>query len=288
MWGISGIYAFRAYSQQVFLSFATQIWEAYSVWAITEEDAQRGFHPLKNVTFLSECNGSEYEVYSTKQPNSDSTRSFECRSCILGNIIIAIPSLTKNRNSIWLANYPRRSGWHRYHCRRRRVCSIGTISITDLTSTNQHRGSEHIWRKIRPISDRHQPTYEKYRLSAYLYAFTDNQTFFTAANTSRTFIDAHLYNRSGGYVRDSFGIQRCDTGDDLIRTYNTGLYLEALGVLANKTNDLALMQTYVSIIILHQSTSTHNISSADEVALNAIKSPSWTGTTGILTDIGGM
>ena len=62
MWGVSAIYAFRAYSQEVFLSYGTQIWEGYSKWVITEADAQRGSHPLKNVTFPSECNGSKCET----------------------------------------------------------------------------------------------------------------------------------------------------------------------------------------------------------------------------------
>ena len=81
------------------------------------------------------------------------------------------------------------------------------------------------------------------RLSAYLYDVTDNQTFRDAANTSRTFIDAHLHNKTGGYVRDGFNIQPCNSDDPLVMTYNTGLYLEGLSVFANKTGDSDLMKT---------------------------------------------
>ena len=83
------------------------------------------------------------------------------------------------------------------------------------------------------------------RLSAYLYYVTDNQTFRDAAHTSRTFIDAHLHNKTGGYVSDGFGIQPCNTADSLVMTYNTGLYLEGLSVFANKTGDSDLMKTWV-------------------------------------------
>ncbi|KAK7688641.1 hypothetical protein QCA50_008179 [Cerrena zonata] len=104
-------------------------------------------------------------------------------------------------------------------------------------------------------------------LSAYLYDITDNQTFHDATVITYSFINSHLFNNTGNYVTDSFDVSTCVGDDPLVMTYNTGLYLEALSVFANKTSNSTLVQI------------------ADQLALSAIKSPSWTNTTsGILTD----
>ncbi|KAK7688648.1 hypothetical protein QCA50_008186 [Cerrena zonata] len=58
MWGLTAVYAYRAYQQRPFLAYAIQIWETYTPWVISEADAAKGSHPLKNFTFPSECNGS--------------------------------------------------------------------------------------------------------------------------------------------------------------------------------------------------------------------------------------
>ncbi|KAK7688634.1 hypothetical protein QCA50_008172 [Cerrena zonata] len=58
MWGLTEIYSYRAYSDNLFLLDAKTIWEQYTPWMITIQDAENGSHPLKNVTFPSQCNGA--------------------------------------------------------------------------------------------------------------------------------------------------------------------------------------------------------------------------------------
>ncbi|KAK7688611.1 hypothetical protein QCA50_008149 [Cerrena zonata] len=58
MWGLAEIYSFRAYGDRLFFLDAVSIWEQYTPWMITTQDAASGSHPLRNVTFPSQCNGS--------------------------------------------------------------------------------------------------------------------------------------------------------------------------------------------------------------------------------------
>ena len=67
-------------------------------------------------------------------------------------------------------------------------------------------------------------------LSAYLYKYTQNETYYNATNLSNQFIQSHLYDNNAGYVRDTIGLNDCEYTNDLILTYNTGLYLEGLCV----------------------------------------------------------
>ena len=71
------------------------------------------------------------------------------------------------------------------------------------------------------------------RLSAYLYRYTQNQTYYNATDLSNQFIQSHLYDDSAGYVRDTIGLNDCEYTNDFVLTYNTGLYLEALCVYMN-------------------------------------------------------
>lgn len=59
MWGLTAIYAYRAYKERSFLDDAIEIWQAYTPWVITVDDAASGSHPLKTTKFSSECNGSK-------------------------------------------------------------------------------------------------------------------------------------------------------------------------------------------------------------------------------------
>ncbi|KAK7688562.1 hypothetical protein QCA50_008100 [Cerrena zonata] len=58
MWGLTAIYAYRAYKERSFLDDAVEIWQAYTPWVISPADAASGSHPLKTTQFSSECNGS--------------------------------------------------------------------------------------------------------------------------------------------------------------------------------------------------------------------------------------
>ena len=59
MWGLAAIYAHKAYQERSFLDNAIAIWNNYTIWMVTPDDAARGSHPLKVGTFPSRCNGGE-------------------------------------------------------------------------------------------------------------------------------------------------------------------------------------------------------------------------------------
>ena len=54
-WGLTGAYAYRAYNDQQFLNSAIEIWEEFTPMVITVDDASSGTHPMKNVTFMTQC-----------------------------------------------------------------------------------------------------------------------------------------------------------------------------------------------------------------------------------------
>ena len=85
------------------------------------------------------------------------------------------------------------------------------------------------------------PYYPLRRLSAYLYDVTKNQTYHDAALLFYTFIDSVMYNHTRGYVISSIDLSSCTTQPAII-TYKTALYLEALSVLAEATNNSTLRQ----------------------------------------------
>ena len=73
------------------------------------------------------------------------------------------------------------------------------------------------------------------RLSAYLYEFTRNETYRDAASSAQRFLHSHLVDSKTGLVRDLIDLENYGYGNNLLLTYNTGLYLEGLTVLANVT-----------------------------------------------------
>ena len=72
----------------------------------------------------------------------------------------------------------------------------------------------------------------------------ENTTYLAAAQTSQTFIQAHLYNQTGGYVIDGTGPDTCESGGPIV-TYDTALYLEGISVLANLTKNATLTEMLV-------------------------------------------
>lgn len=91
-------------------------------------------------------------------------------------------------------------------------------------------------------------THTGFRLSAYLYEITGNQTFYDSANLSHTFMQSHLYNDTRGCVTDDLLLSQCQSSNIFWKlTHNTGLYLEGLSVFANVTNDSTLIQLYVLV-----------------------------------------
>ena len=81
-----------------------------------------------------------------------------------------------------------------------------------------------------------------FRLSAYLLQTSKNQTYEEWDRLSHTFIQSHLYNETRGCIMDNYSLSQCQPGNDWAFTYDTGLYLEGLTVLANTTNDSSLIQ----------------------------------------------
>lgn len=60
MWGLAAIHSHRAYGDRFFLDDAQIIWEQYTPWMITTQNAEDGSHPLKTVHFPPQCNGGGY------------------------------------------------------------------------------------------------------------------------------------------------------------------------------------------------------------------------------------
>ncbi|CAL1698180.1 unnamed protein product [Somion occarium] len=189
MWGLTGIYAYRAYNERPFLDNAISIWEQISVYMITRQDAASNSHPLKNITFPLECNGIS----------------------LAGGVF-------------WNSNSPQNTG-----------INAGTSGAYMA-------------------------------LSAYLYEMTNNNTSGDAAELSRQFIQSHLYNESAGYVMDFLDPPTCSIANNFQWTYNMGLYLEAISVYANKTNNVTLTDF------------------ANELTVHAVKSTAWNGVDGINTE----
>ena len=81
-----------------------------------------------------------------------------------------------------------------------------------------------------------------FRLSAYLLQYTGDQTYGDWARISHEFVQSHLYDETRGCIMDNYKLTLCRPGTDQAYTYDTGLYLEGLTVLANVTNDSSLTQ----------------------------------------------
>ncbi|KAK7688566.1 hypothetical protein QCA50_008104 [Cerrena zonata] len=188
MWGLTAIYAYRAYHERHFLDTAITIWDSLTVWMISPTDAQNGSHPLKNATFQSTCNGAT----------------------IAGGVFYDI----QKKNDVGV--------------------NAGTVGAYMA-------------------------------LSAYLYEITSNRTYHDSADLTRAFIQTQLYNEIGHYVKDSLGLANCKY-NNLVLTYNSGLYLEALSVFANATGNPTLAEQ------------------ADQLALSSMMSSTWTGTNGVILE----
>ena len=83
-----------------------------------------------------------------------------------------------------------------------------------------------------------------YSLSVYLYDATRNDTYLNAARSLQMFIQAHLYNKTHGYVMDGMRPDTCTPSGPIV-TYDTALYLEGISVLANLTKNATLTEMLV-------------------------------------------
>ena len=84
------------------------------------------------------------------------------------------------------------------------------------------------------------------RLSAYLYNFTQNETYFTSAHSAYQFIQSHLYDSTTHSLQYKIYLFDCTYQDKPPFASDVGLYLEALTVLSEATNDEAMRRLLVS------------------------------------------
>ena len=73
MWGLTAIYAYRAYKDESFINAASAMWNEVTPFLITKDHANSGSHPLKTFRIPVQCNGSGslspvdcYDVYSCR------------------------------------------------------------------------------------------------------------------------------------------------------------------------------------------------------------------------------
>ena len=84
------------------------------------------------------------------------------------------------------------------------------------------------------------------RLSAYLYSFTQNDTYLSSANSAHQFIQSHLYNSTTHSLQYKIHLPDCTYQDVPPFASDVGLYLEALTVLSQAANDEAMGKLLVS------------------------------------------
>lgn len=69
--GLTSIYAYRAYRQQEFLTFATTMWNKQSPFVITTEGGAGGPQIIANITVAQECNKGNSILDSSRQPANE-------------------------------------------------------------------------------------------------------------------------------------------------------------------------------------------------------------------------
>ena len=57
MWGLTAVYAYRAYKDEHFVSAASAMWNEVTPFLITKDNANSGSHPLKTFVIPAQCNG---------------------------------------------------------------------------------------------------------------------------------------------------------------------------------------------------------------------------------------
>ena len=85
------------------------------------------------------------------------------------------------------------------------------------------------------------------RLSAYLYEETRDDKYKQVAEHTATFAKTHLFN--GTVVIDHIDVHKCIRSENEARTYNSGLLIEGLSVLANVTRNVTLSRQYVLVFM---------------------------------------
>ena len=75
MWGLSSIYAYRAYQDQYFLDSAITIWTVLSAWRVTGNNTNAVSNPIRDVPVNYTCNGGKQcaTFWITHMPNNTLT-----------------------------------------------------------------------------------------------------------------------------------------------------------------------------------------------------------------------
>ncbi|KAJ7793246.1 hypothetical protein B0H14DRAFT_2623070 [Mycena olivaceomarginata] len=107
-------------------------------------------------------------------------------------------------------------------------------------------------------------------LSALLAEATSNPSYLDAATESANFIHSHLYNSNGLVLQIVSASQddSCEVLDDSVNTFNSGLFIEGLAVLASQKQDPSTLTLLNDLIT------------------NVLSNPSWQTTGGIITNGG--
>ncbi|KAJ7798538.1 hypothetical protein B0H14DRAFT_3492427 [Mycena olivaceomarginata] len=107
-------------------------------------------------------------------------------------------------------------------------------------------------------------------LSALLAEATSNPSYLDAAAESANFIHSHLYNSNGLVLQIVSASQddSCKVLDDSVNTFNSGLFIEGLAVLASQKRDPSTLTLLNDLIT------------------NVLSNPSWQTTGGIITNGG--
>ena len=135
------------------------------------------------------------------------------------------------RPNLGLSTWQRKGEWHLIRNTRHKSDKYVTELIWRTSSSHLVR------RRLKALFD---------RLSAYLYNFTQNETYFTSAHSAHQFIQSHLYDSTTHSLQYKIHLNNCMYQDGPPFASDVGLYLEALTVLSEATNDEAMRRLLVS------------------------------------------
>ncbi|KAJ7351404.1 hypothetical protein DFH08DRAFT_935093 [Mycena albidolilacea] len=113
-------------------------------------------------------------------------------------------------------------------------------------------------------------------LSALLAEATSNPSYLDAATESANFIHSHLYNSNGLVLQIVSASQNdsCKVLDDSVHSFNSGLFIEGLAVLASQKQDPSTL-TLLNVL-----------ARLNDLITNVLSKPSWQTTGGIITNGG--
>lgn len=219
------------------LRHAKAIWAQLSRYLVTSDDATAGTHSLRRAKFSSKCNDGELKGSVFRKIHHSFRFSLHRRS--------RISRRCRNNNRL-VEGIQRARGTLRH---------LMTLIILRwmqklLRTSNISRllPSEPRTKRFQVLSWRKRHTHlcqikisNRRSLSAHLYEQTFDEEYLSAAVLSATFISDQLYN--GVVILDTIDLGTC-TRSMLLKTYNSGLTIDGLSVLAG------LNRSYIPLYVL--------------------------------------